>query len=109
MMKKLLILLLIVSGNLAMSQEKKKEKSDKKDEKTIADLTKSSKKIEGLFTIYQDTLTGDVKMVLKENQLNEDFIYFSQIADGVTEAGTFRGSYRGSTIINIKKGGINVF
>lgn len=103
MMKKLLILFLIVSGNLAMSQEKKKEESDKKDEKTIADLTKSSKKIEGLFTIFQDTLTGDVKMVLKENQLNEDFIYFSQIADGVTEAGTFRGSYRGSTIINIKK------
>ena len=67
MMKKLLILLLIFSGNLAMSQEKKKEKSDKEDEKTIADLTKSSKKIEGLFTIYQDTLTGDVKMVLKEN------------------------------------------
>ena len=76
MMKKLLILLLIVSGNLAMSQEKKKEESDKKDEKTIADLTKSSKKIEGLFTIFQDTLTGDVKMVLKEKSTKRRFYLF---------------------------------
>ena len=42
-------------------------------------------------------------MILKEDQFNKDFIYFSQIADGVTEAGSFRGSYQGSTIINIKK------
>jgi hypothetical protein len=102
-MKNLLILILFISVNLVLGQEKKKEDPEKKDKKTIAELTKSSKKIEGLFTIYQDTVSGDVKMSLSENQLHKDFIYFSQIADGVTEAGSFRGSYRGSTIINIKK------
>lgn len=102
-MKKTLLVFVLIFSNLVLAQDKKKEDSDKKEEKTITDLTESSAKIEGLFTIYQDTLTGDVKMVLKEDQLNKDFIYFAQIADGVTEAGTYRGSYRGSTIINIKK------
>lgn len=80
--------------------EKKKPKSK---EKTIKQLTKSSRKIEGLFTIYQDTITGSVKMLVKEEQLNKDYIYFSQIADGIAALRTFRGSYRGSRIINIKK------
>ncbi len=75
----------------------------KKKEKTIKDLTKSSKKIEGLFTIYQDTVTGAIKLLVKEDQLNKDYIYFSQIADAVTEAGMFRGAYAGSSVFNIKK------
>ncbi len=112
-----LLMLAIVGVNDAEAQRKKKRKKKKKGEteqvkpkpkpkpktKTIADLTKKSKKIEGLFTIYQDTVTGAVKMVIKEDQLNKDFIYFAQIADGVTEAGAFRGSYRGSSIFHVKK------
>ena len=70
---------------------------------SIKSLTKSSKKIEGLFTIYQDTVTGSVKLLIKQDQLNKDFIYFSQIADGVTEAGQFRGSYQGSSVFHVKK------
>ena len=42
-------------------------------------------------------------MIVKESQFNKDFIYFSQIADGVTEAGSFRGSYGEDVIFNIKK------
>ncbi|UAM98593.1 zinc-dependent metalloprotease [Polaribacter litorisediminis] len=90
-------------------KEKKKEQTSKpapkpkKKEKSIADLTKSSKKIEGLFTIFQDTITGDVKLLVKEDQLDKDFIYFAQIADGVTEANAYRGSYKGSSVFHINK------
>lgn len=80
-----------------------KKKSPKKKAKTIKELTESSKKIEGLFTIFQDTVTGATKLLIKEDQLNKDFIYFSQIADGVTEAGQFRGAYRGSSVFHVKK------
>ncbi|PQJ78579.1 zinc-dependent metalloprotease [Polaribacter porphyrae] len=80
-----------------------KKKPPKKKGKTIASLTKSSKKIDGLFTIYQDTITGSVKMLVKKEQLNKDFIYFSQIADGVAAVRAFRGSYRGSSIFHVKK------
>jgi hypothetical protein len=80
-----------------------KKTPPKKKGKSIKDLTKSSKKIEGLFTIYQDTITGAVKLLVKEDQLNKDFIYFSQIADGVSDAGQFRGGYQGSTVFNVTK------
>ena len=80
-----------------------KKKSPKKKAKTIKELTESSKTIEGLFTIFQDTITGSTKLLIKEDQLNKDFIYFSQIADGVTEAGQFRGAYRGSSGFSCKK------
>jgi hypothetical protein len=92
---------------------KKKQKEDdkeavkkiasKKNEKTIKELTESSIRIDGLFTIYQDTVTGSVKLLVKKEQLNKDFIYFSQIADGVTEAGQFRGAYQGSSVFQVKK------
>lgn len=100
-----------VQDSNAQFWKKKKDKKEttaqvpkpKKKEKSIADLTKSSKKIEGLFTIYQDTVTGSVKLLVKEDQLNKDFIYFSQIANGVTDAGAFRGSFRANTVFHVTK------
>lgn len=111
----LLFLTISITGIQDINAQKRKKKKNKaktevssksnkkKPKKTIKSLTKSSKKLDGLFTIYQDTVTGDIKLLLKKEQLNKDFIYFSQIADGVTEAGAFRGAYRGSSIFNIKK------
>lgn len=96
-----------------LAQKKKKKKKDaqeivakppkKAKEKTIKDLTKSSRKIEGLFTIYQDTITGTMKMVVTEHQLNKEYIHFAQIADGVLDAGRYRGSYRGSKVFKVEK------
>ena len=54
-MKKTLLVFVLIFSNLVLAQDKKKEDSDKKEEKTITDLTESSAKIEGLFTIYQFT------------------------------------------------------
>jgi hypothetical protein len=71
--------------------------------KTIADLTKGSKNIPGLFQMYQDTVTGAVRMVVSENQLNKEFILFSHVMNGVVDAGYFKGAYRGSTILTIRK------
>ena len=42
-------------------------------------------------------------MAISESQLKEEFIHFSQIADGVTDAGRFRGAYNNETIFYIKK------
>ena len=55
--------------------EKKEDKVEKKDKsKSIADLTKSSKKIDGLFTIFQDTINGKLKMVITKDQFQKEFI-----------------------------------
>ena len=95
----------------AEAQRKKKRKKDKTEatatkkskEKSIEDLTKSSKKIDGLFPIYRDTITGSIQMLVSEKHLDKEYIHFNQISNGVTDAGKFRGAYGGSKIFKIKK------
>lgn len=95
----------------AQSRRKKKEKeaaalaakTEKTEKKTIEELVKQSKKIEGLFTIYQDTVTGSIQMLINEDQIGKDFIYFNQIADGAADIGQFRGSYGQSIVFKIEK------
>ncbi|PCJ27682.1 MAG: hypothetical protein COA97_03435 [Flavobacteriales bacterium] len=97
--------------NNVFSQKKRKgkntktetSKKDKDTPKKISEVTKKCKKIDGLFTIYQDTTTGSIKMVISEKQIGQEFIYFSQIANGVLDAGSFRGAYRGSKVFKIEK------
>ena len=105
-----LSIILLPHNTDAQNKKKKKKKNEteviakpikKVKEKTIKDLTKSSKKIEGLFTVYQDTITGTMQMVVTEDQLNKEYIHFAQIADGVLDAGRYRGSYRGSKVFKI--------
>ena len=101
---------------LNIEAQKKKKKNKKNDteavvtppkkakEKSIKDLTKSSEKIDGLFTIYRDTITGSTQIVITEEQLNKEYIHFAQIADGVMDAGRInRGSYRGSKVFKVQK------
>ncbi|MGE5944301.1 MAG: zinc-dependent metalloprotease, partial [Flavobacteriales bacterium] len=105
-------LTLFLSSQSIEAQRKKKDA--KKDiveeapkpskEKTIKDLVKSSEKIDGLFTLYRDTITGSIQMIVCENQLNNEFIYFSQISDGITDVGRInRGSYNESKVFKIEK------
>lgn len=111
----LFLMMLGTSLHPALAQEKD-EKENKKEirfvealktslekdkNKKIEDLIKSSKVYDGLFTIYQDTITGSLKMLVTEKQLDEEFIYFSQIADGVVDASSFRGAYRDSKVIKV--------
>jgi hypothetical protein len=76
---------------------------DKKSEKSIADLTENSTAYPGLFTVYLDSITGDSYLLIPDSMLEQEFIYFSQVDDGVNEAGLTRGSYRGSKIISFHR------
>jgi hypothetical protein len=70
---------------------------------SISDKVKACKKNEGLFTLFQDTVNGSVYMLLKKEQLDKEYIYFSYSADGVVAAGHFRGSYRDNKVFTIKR------
>ncbi|MUU77336.1 zinc-dependent metalloprotease [Winogradskyella endarachnes] len=95
----------------AQNKKKKKKKNQieasapkpKSKTKSIKDLTKSSKKIEGLFTMYRDTITGSLQMVITEEQLGKEYIHFNQVSNGVIDAGRFRGAYGGSKVFKVKK------
>ena len=78
-MKKHFILALILafSSVVVFPQKKSSKKSKSKIEtpkkdkdaiKKISEVTKKSKKIEGLFDLYQDTVNGSIKMVIKEDR-----------------------------------------
>jgi len=104
----LLFLSLLIINNVSFAQKKKKKKTEPEQKKTtgikkISEVTKKSKKIDGLFSVYQDTTDGSLKLIVNKNQIGKEYIYFSQIADGVVEARAFRGSYRGSKVFKIEK------
>ena len=103
---KLFLVISLFTLNTVIAQNNDTKITDKKKDeksKTLEDFIKSSKKIEGLFDIYQDTITGQVQMLIREDQLNKDYIYGSQIADGVVRTAGFRGQYRDEKILNFKK------
>jgi len=109
----LTILLFVFLGpqNLEAQKERKKKKGktempvkpETKKEKKISDLIKSSIEIDGLFKIYQDTITGSLQMIITKDQIDKEFIHFNQVANGVLDAGRFRGAYGGSKVFKIKK------
>ena len=70
---------------------------------SISELTLSSRRIEGLFTFFQDTVDGSVQMLVEKNQLNKEYIHFVHTLDGVVDVGHFRGAYKTSKIFEIRK------
>ncbi len=116
-MKKILhlavITLLLFTIVPVEAQKKKKNKGDdqpaqvkkeeKKEPKKIADEVKKSTKIEGLFTLYQDSTYGSLDMEIPVSGIDSEFIHFYYIENSVLEARSFRGAYRGSRIVRIEK------
>lgn len=80
-----------------------KKKGRKDGLKSVADFTKDFKLDEGLFNLYQDTAKGSMYMHIPAEAMNDEFIYFSQVEDGVVSSGFFRGSYRGSKVITFHR------
>src|SRR5689334_20007230 len=70
---------------------------------SIKDATKSCKKFDGLFPIYQDTLTGSAYIQVADSQMGKEYIYFSYTVDGVAETFQIRGQFRGDRIFSIHK------
>lgn len=70
---------------------------------SIADKTKKCKKTEGLFTLYRDTTTGSMMMLIKKSQIEKEFIYFSYIENGNTTTGHNKGTFRDNKVFTIKK------
>jgi hypothetical protein len=76
---------------------------DAKKPKTIAEVIGTNKKIEGLFTLYQDKTNGTMHLLIKQAQLGKEFIYFTQTRDGVLAAGHFRGAFQDNRIFSLRK------
>lgn len=113
-MKKLLFLLpLSFLFNVLPAQEKSKPSvipsvltdtlKAKKPAGGITDKVKTSKKIDGLFTLYQDTVTGSVQLYIKKSKLNKEFIYQSFSLNGPTQLFLNQSMHRTTLVFTIKK------
>jgi hypothetical protein len=69
----------------------------------IADKVKSCRKMEGLFTVYQDTVTGSVQLYVKKSQLNKEYIYQSFSMNGPTALFLNQSMHRNTAIFTVKK------
>ena len=86
------------SQNIFNQKNKKDVVSD-----DIIKKTKGCVVHEGLFTIYQSKKDGKSFLELDTSHLDKEYIYFSYYENGVLEAGSVKGRFRGSKIIRIKK------
>ena len=61
--------------------------------KTVEEVLKDSDRIDGLFTLYRDRKTGDLRMALTADELEKSYLYFTYTENGVPAAGQFRGAF----------------
>jgi len=71
--------------------------------KSIKEVTEKTIKINGLFNIYQDTLSGKIYLEISEDKLGKEFIYFQQVVNGVIDARYARGGYQDNKIFAINR------
>ena len=69
----------------------------------IADKTKTSKKTDGLFSVYQDTATGSMQLYVKKNQLGKEYIYQSFSINGPTSMFLHQSMHRATFAFKVQK------
>src|SRR4029079_16371236 len=107
MCKKLLMLLLATSGfYLANAQPPSAQPMYSSNPKKVAGITdkvKTSRKMDGLFTLYQDTANGSLQIYVKKNQLGKEFIYQSFSMGGPTSLFLYQNMIRQTMVFKIQK------
>lgn len=71
--------------------------------KSYGDIVKNSDLKDGLFHLYTDRDDGTVYLGIKNSQLDQEFIHFGYVLDGVPEVGIYRGRFLGEKIFIIRK------
>ncbi len=86
------------------TQKAAADSAKKKPEKpSIDDKIKSSKKIDGLFTLYRDTATASLQLYLAKGQLGKDFIYQSFSMGGPTALYLNENMIRDTWLFSVRK------
>lgn len=120
MMKNLLLASLVLgwtlSSHTAEAQFRKKKKEPEKPaaaaqkpaeqagkKASIASKTKNTVAFKGLMTVYQDTTDGKTYLLLKKDQLGEEFIYWSYAENGLARVGLNRGAFRYNQVFKVNR------
>jgi hypothetical protein len=88
---------------VATASDTTKKAPPKPPKPTIGEKIKSSKKTDGLFTIYQDTVTGSIQLYIKKDQLGKEYIYQSFSMGGPTRLFLNQNMIRSTFVFSIAK------
>ena len=111
MLKRTLLALFFIGQLLSInSQDKSKspsttppDSSKSKKPASISDKIKTSRKTDGMFTVYQDTVNGSMQLFVKKNQLGKEYIYQSFSINGPTSLYLNQSMHRSTMVFQIKK------
>ena len=84
-------------------------KEDTSKVKSIKEVVKSMKKIDGLFTLYQDTTTGSIQMLVEKDKLNQEFIYQSFSMGGPPDLFLNQNMIRSTLVFSIERSYNKIF
>ena len=95
-----IVLIGFLSTSIFSDKDIKEENSE---EDTLKAFLEDLTHYPGLIDTYRNDKDGKIYLLIKENQLDKEFIYFAHILDGIVEAGTWRGNYLDNGIIKFIK------
>ncbi len=101
--KTFLIHTAVLCAAAGCNSAKKENHHGMEEKKSFKEITSSSLKRLGLFDFYQDTASGALYMVVKQEQLNKEYIHFLHFTDAVLEASAFRGAFSDTRVFSISK------
>ena len=90
-----------VGGKGKETQDKPSSETQKK--KTMEEALKNKKEIPGYFTMYQDTVSGKLFMLIKKDQIDQEYIHFVHGLNGQVNTGIIKGSYSRARVIKLNR------
>ncbi len=95
---------IIISSTLLNHSAHAQSDDEKQEEmETIEKRVEGFEAIDGFFKIYRDPQNGEVFLEVSETQLGQEFMAFTYFEDGLTQTGTFRGSYGATQILEPRR------
>ena len=99
------VLVLALTGCAALGQAED-EPAPEPDEPELTDVEEAvegSKEMDGLFTLYRDTTDGSLQMLIEDDQLEQEYIYFTFSEEGAPGTGHFRGQFRDNEVFRLER------
>ena len=79
------------------------DSTEEEEKKTISSETQKCRKFAGLFDVYQDTTDGSIKLAVRKEQIDKEYLYCTQTVDAPPITGHFRGSFRDNRVFSVRK------
>ena len=72
-------------------------------QQSIENIAAASERFDGFFTVFRKREDGSLYMLIRADQLEQEFIHTVVAQDGVVDGGHFRGQYRDNKVLLLRR------